>query len=854
MLNKRLLLAGGCLLAIMAAPVAQAQDATVQESERSTTVGEIIVTADKRAQNLQDVPTAVSAFTDEVREDLGILSVEDIANFTPGMTYQADGDKVNIRGVGRLTATLGNDPGVAVYSDGFYSATARTLSRGTLYVERIEVLRGPQGTLYGRNSIGGAVNVISKRPAESFEGEARVAFGNYEALTAELALSGPITDRLRYRVAASKFDQSEGYFTNIAGGPSEGGVRDNYYLEGQLELDVTDTFSVWGQVSTEGRDERRRTGYNPSPVSQLVRSSFVDFMGAYVYGIPGAAFDSVPPIPGYLGLTNPASRNKYDFAADTPARQRLDDVFNGILRANWRTDAFDVTYIGGYATYEINNRNDADGSSYDAFSILPNLTDFTAQPAVVPNGTPGSTRIDMDFISTYREKKTYWSNELNITSNGTGPLKWLAGAYQYYEDSSLASDSFFPNQPEFGSPCDFSLTLLCGPDANPANPNNSAYLLLTDQEAWSYAVFGQVDYDLNEQWRLTAGLRHTWDRKEGIERNRLVAFFNPAYNAYVNFAYGAPLLAPGQVFDFTRLAFGAVDGVTLEPTTGLAVRRVEGEWDATSGTVGAQWTPRSDVMAYAKYTRGYKTGGFNLGGFNSAVDPELIDAFEVGAKLDVIPSLRLNLSAFLYSYKDLQTQQSQPIPGGLPGQTRSDFINISKARMAGLEVEATWQPTPAFTLLANYSYLNTELRTRTPYRDSIVLDGNDPVTQVQSVDGNPIPLSTPNKVALGATYTFGFTPGDLILSASYVWKDDTPTSIFDTALETIPASEQLDLRATWRDGQDRYRVIAFVQNVFDDEVVDSVVGNAETVVGAGATRTFNIAPPRLYGVELQMKF
>ena len=160
--------------------VTLAQPALAQAaSDDGNTVEELVVTAEKREQSLQDVPVAVSAYTSSKRDVVGITGIQDFVNFTPGMNYSGT-DRVSLRGAGRNTFYIGNDPGVASYSDGFYSASSSELFKTPLFIERTEILRGPQGTLYGRNAMGGALNTISKHPAKQFGGELRGVYGNYE--------------------------------------------------------------------------------------------------------------------------------------------------------------------------------------------------------------------------------------------------------------------------------------------------------------------------------------------------------------------------------------------------------------------------------------------------------------------------------------------------------------------------------------------------------------------------------------------------------------------------------------------------------------------------------------------------
>src|SRR5262245_4572051 len=190
-----------------------ASAALAQEGGRSTSVlEEIIVTAQKRSEGLQDVPVAVSAFTSQTRDLIGVNTIGDLTDFTPGLSYATTLDRMSLRGVGRLTNNYGSDPGIATYSDGFYTASNVEAGKRPINTARIEVLRGPQGTLYGRNSIGGALNVVSKRPTDTFQGEVRATVGDYDTQIYEAALSGPITDWLRFRVSGNQGGQHEGFF------------------------------------------------------------------------------------------------------------------------------------------------------------------------------------------------------------------------------------------------------------------------------------------------------------------------------------------------------------------------------------------------------------------------------------------------------------------------------------------------------------------------------------------------------------------------------------------------------------------------------------------------------------------
>ena len=197
---------------------AHAQTQPAAAAATSNTIEELVVTAEKRSQSLQDVPVAISAYTSEKRDLLGINTIQDMTNFTPGLEYSSQLDRISLRGVGRLTNVQAADPGVATYSDGVYTSSTVEAGKTPLFVDRVEVLRGPQGTLYGRNSIGGAINVLSKRPTEELYGEVRATVGNYGRTLLEAAVSGPLAPDLQFRLGGNWEKQRDGYYKNIVPG------------------------------------------------------------------------------------------------------------------------------------------------------------------------------------------------------------------------------------------------------------------------------------------------------------------------------------------------------------------------------------------------------------------------------------------------------------------------------------------------------------------------------------------------------------------------------------------------------------------------------------------------------------
>src|ERR1700761_4110658 len=183
---------------------------------------EIVVTAEKRTENLERVPDAVSAYISKQRDLIGIETIQDMTNFTPGLAYSTSLDRAFIRGVGRETNNLSTQPGVATYSDGVYNSSVVAASGDAMFEDRIEVLRGPQGTLYGRNAIAGTINSISKRPTADWTAEVRAKVGNYGTHDFEGTVSGPVSDTMRIKFGGYRNTQNDGYYRNLFNGKSEG--------------------------------------------------------------------------------------------------------------------------------------------------------------------------------------------------------------------------------------------------------------------------------------------------------------------------------------------------------------------------------------------------------------------------------------------------------------------------------------------------------------------------------------------------------------------------------------------------------------------------------------------------------
>jgi iron complex outermembrane receptor protein len=568
---------------------------------------------------------------------------------------------------------------------------------------------------------------------------------------------------------------------------------------------------------------------------------------------PGTAFGFTQPGFTEMGSVtqNPTTAsNPRVFSTNTPNEAHLTNDYNVTTQVTWHTpwDA-DLKYIGGFTRYLYNLTEDFDGTSLTSYQVptIPSLACFPATQC------PPLTLFPTVLFN-YREDKTYYSNELNLTSTGSGNFQWILGAFEYHEQYFQFVRIPLPDQAQLATPLSASF----GP--SPANPTRDIYAIEQHTSADSYAGFAQGDWQVIPTVKLTGGVRYTYDQEQGIEDTRQLCLGLPSCGAPV-YVYGAYT----PVVDITQylISYAAAPGVkgppTYNATNGFWYRGLGATWSAVTGTAGVEWTPDSESLVYAKYSRGYKAGGFNTGAIVAAPEtqPEYIDAYEIGGKRDFGSQFQANVAFFYYNYDGMQIPLGVQLSPSVPIMT--EFFNMKQVISYGAELETVWRPVDNAQIIFNYSYLSATIHDN----KGCFVDTADPTATepganpanctggAQSVNGETVPESPPNKLALSGNYTWHFEPGALTLSGTVAWQDATYDSIFNRFYTKAPAYDTVDLRLLWTDVKNRYTVIVYGKNIFNSLGYDNAGATLET--NGVLNRTFGLTPPATYGVELQYR-
>ena len=674
-MNSKILMLGTAIVALSQASVAYGETAA---GASTTDDNAIVVTANKRVENANKVGLTMSVLSSEALAERQITSLSDIASAVPGLTFAsstANTPIFTLRGVGFNESSLGVYPAVSVYVDQQALPFPVLASHSAFDLERIEVLKGPQGTLFGQNATGGAINFIAAKPTKTLQAGGDVTYGRFNEISGNAFISGPLTDTLGFRIAATGEHADGWQYSVTRPGDSNGATS---YVAGRLLLD-------WKPVDAL-RFELNLNGFN----------------------------DKSQPQAQQLVLVNPQK------LATTPnlLANELAQTFSNLnaRSANWVDQALDpatgVVAPDGSVTpgtssltsfrpfsnrkmYQIALRTDFDVTDGITLTSLTSYNHFTQTQATNGDG--------MDIVSFDLQKGSgfihNFNQELRLANTGNSALKWVIGGN--YEKTTTFEDQllrYFDNS-----------------NYTASNMFINASGVTNDQNIRNLAAFGNIEYQILDALKIKAGARYTDSKNDAnvcsytITGGNVDKFFNVLGGLLGSVPF-TPITPSGcyTLDNITQTIPGTPDNVPGRPF----IRSLNEH--NVSWKIGADYQIDPQTLAYANVSRGYKAGSFPslAAAVYTGLEPviqESVTAYEVGVKAQLFDrKVQLNGAAFYYDYKNKQVRGKlhDPIFGDLDA-----LVNVPKSRIWGLEGDFTARVADGLTLSGSVTYLNSKVLT-----------------------------------------------------------------------------------------------------------------------------------------------
>lgn len=808
--RRAALLVGACAAAVLgAAPAAWAQGASATPSAQ--TVGELIVTAQRREESANDVGMGIQAVGGETLERLHVTDAKDLSAFAPSFTVSQSYQGVptyTLRGIGFNTINLSATSTVGTYVDEVAYAYPFMMTGPLFDLERVEVLKGPQGTLYGRNTTAGLVNFVTRKPGEEFAAEVTGEVGNYRTWNLEGFLNGAIAPNLTGRVAFRMENAEKGWQVSNSRGERQGEV-DRWAVRGALTFTPNEQLTVDASVS-HWRNQS-------------------DTVSAQGIGFTPATLNSpflAPGVKDYIAANMPTKASQADWA---PEAARSADIGIGQgLDGPLREDN-EFTALKLRVAYELN----------DSVRIvsLTGFQDLKRRALFDWSGAPYEIllqRASGDIESL--------SEELRI-EGGDDRMNWLVGGY-------VAKDEIVDaNRTLLGQNANVGLIRFAGSGLL-ATPFNSGgytaaqmsqafrtYVDRGDIETKTWSLFANADYQLTEALKVTAGVRYTEDRQDYVGCSRdfegsMLPNVNVVNRALFFQAYGALVGQIGQggcvTFDPATLTFGPV--VSQLDENNVAWR------------VALDWTPMEDVLLFGSVSRGAKAGATpinaaNISTQNAPARQELLTAYEAGVKAGLFERrMQVNVSAFYYDYEDKQLSVyfADPIYTAL-----SRLQNVPEGEAYGVDGEVTWRITPELTAIASGTLLHTEVKGYV---------GINSAGQPQDFDGAPFLYSPKRSGAVTLLYNRDLSGGlGLQAALNARWQDDSHADLEGDPKFVIDDYGLVNASLGVHALDDGWRAQLWVRNLTDTYYWTAVSSNANVVVRFPGQ-------PRTYGASLTFAF
>jgi len=775
---------------------------------------EIIVTAQKRESTLQDTPIAMNAVSGETLSDSTIRNAQDLQALVPSLSVpqfaNPSATTIAIRGIGTSGFNAGLEPSVGVFIDGVYRSRAGSSLSDFVAIERIEVLRGPQSTLYGKNTPAGVLSILTKKPAFEYGGEGEFTYGNYNQIVAKASVTGPLGEgeKAAFRISGN-LNKRDGFITNSFTGQDVNN-RNRYGVRGQILLEPNDNLSVRFIADYNNTDERC-CGATPILHAPGPLAALLDLGGPLTSPLPGGA-------PNLL----------------------TGDPFDRIVSYNGNVGTQNESYgFSGEVNYDFGGATLTSITAYRGFDETSNIDADFIDASLVEN-----RRVDDDF--------TTFTQELRLTSNGTGQIDWMIGGYYFNQDLNTRNRTTFGEDAR--QYADNLANLLSGGAANLTSVEN-AFLAAQffgiptgyapvapgdffrqgtglgfnfNQKSRSYSAFGSVDWNATDQLTVTTGLRYTNETKD------VVGLFT------TDDAFSA--------LDLNNLAFLPFLGAPVNAFAGFAaLQPFKATDDFTSTRDEAQVTGNviisydwSDLFnTYMSYSRGYKAGGFNLSQDTSVTGrdyrPEIMHNYELGWKSKLFDNhVQFNGAIFNQTLIDFQSNTFNGVS--------FDLTNAGAVSVDGIELDILAQPTDNFTFTFGSTYLDAKY---------------DSFLRGPSIIGSPTPttdlsgqrLAGVSKWVISSTATYEVPVGQ---NYGFIRGEAYYRSAFNPGTDLNPLKEQgasTVLSASVGVRSEQWDLSLWGKNLTDEQLFQGVF---DTVFQAGSLSGYPI-DPATYGVTLRMR-
>ncbi len=783
-------------------------------ADEAVVLEEVTVTAQRRTERLQDVPVAITAISGSELTDRGVRQAGDIVDSVPNLLlnlpYGPEAQPTfTLRGVTTQDFSENQSSPIAMYVDEVYKPVGALQALQIYDLDRVEVLRGPQGTLYGKNATGGAVNFYSRNPSLSdYDGYVIAGAGNYSMFTTQGAVGGPIIDdRLGWR-AAFLYEKRDGWVNSI--------------VPGVEPLNGVDAAA--GRLTFLGK---------PSDDLTVLLKVFVSKSGGTPYG--AHALNNDPNVTGFNG-----DIGWFDNGAKYAVHKEIRND-GASLKIDWQLPHATFTSVTGFDYGRWYEKSDDGG---------------------LPITGPGTARLDDP--NTYFSSVNAFSEEIRVTSRDSGAFGWLAGLY-YGRESTHATVQFhfFDGYP----------TCCFFPQVPPTSPTVPAQLWgfdeynSFDQIKDSRAAFLNLTYDITPQVTLRGGVRYTKDKvtienfyalEGGLGSQPLGNDPNVDAGTWWTQTIGNPALyppisnpptAPRNYFQQGL----AVQGFGVVPT-------FENDTNNVSGKIGADWRVNEQVLTYLSISQGYRGVAFNGQAYNdnselTFAEPEKLTSYEIGLKSEFWNRRAVfNAAVFHYDYKNQQFLDAFALPGGLGTGFRT--VNAPKSRVDGAEFEFQFRATNDLQIMANLGLLHTKYVELTLHQGECVSGAGPTCVPRVCCVGNQLIQAPDYNAMLGIDWRFAhLTAGDLRLYADGNYYGKQYFDAFNTERDAQGAYGVANARLSFEStGKRGFAIGAWIKNITNRQYLAYALNQKDADTGALGFDYALVGEPRTYGADVTLRF